>query len=184
MRNTSRGMTRGPRCLDDGRDNVVMTRTFSKLYGLGGLRVGWGYGPQQGDHGRAEPCARAVQREPSGAGARPNAAVRDTAYLSRTAVAKTRGGATWMADGLWPKSACRRMPVKRQLCVWRGWPSASQKRRDCDAYLCQARGCWCVRVGGYKLPAACLRITVGDESAAAAKSWYMRSDSLQGQVAA
>jgi histidinol-phosphate aminotransferase len=26
------------------RDNVVMTRTFSKLYGLGGLRVGWGYG--------------------------------------------------------------------------------------------------------------------------------------------
>ncbi|QBY01020.1 histidinol-phosphate transaminase [Rhodophyticola sp. CCM32] len=25
------------------RDNVVMTRTFSKLYGLGGLRVGWGY---------------------------------------------------------------------------------------------------------------------------------------------
>ncbi|MGZ2256752.1 histidinol-phosphate transaminase [Roseobacter sp. A03A-229] len=28
------------------RDNVVMTRTFSKLYGLGGLRVGWGYASQ------------------------------------------------------------------------------------------------------------------------------------------
>ena len=27
------------------RDNVVMTRTFSKIYGLGGLRIGWGYGP-------------------------------------------------------------------------------------------------------------------------------------------
>jgi len=25
-------------------DNVVMTRTFSKLHGLAGLRVGWGYG--------------------------------------------------------------------------------------------------------------------------------------------
>lgn len=25
-------------------DNVMMTRTFSKIYGLGGLRVGWGYG--------------------------------------------------------------------------------------------------------------------------------------------
>ena len=24
-------------------ENVVMTRTFSKIYGLGGLRVGWGY---------------------------------------------------------------------------------------------------------------------------------------------
>ncbi|SDY73910.1 histidinol phosphate aminotransferase apoenzyme [Jannaschia faecimaris] len=28
------------------RDNVFVTRTFSKMYGLGGLRVGWGYGPQ------------------------------------------------------------------------------------------------------------------------------------------
>lgn len=28
------------------RENVVMTRTFSKIYGLGGLRVGWGYAPQ------------------------------------------------------------------------------------------------------------------------------------------
>ena len=31
--------------LVDARDNVVMTRTFSKIYGLGGLRIGWGYGP-------------------------------------------------------------------------------------------------------------------------------------------
>ena len=31
--------------LVDARDNVAMTRTFSKIYGLGGLRVGWGYGP-------------------------------------------------------------------------------------------------------------------------------------------
>ena len=28
------------------RENIVMTRTFSKIYGLGGLRVGWGYAPQ------------------------------------------------------------------------------------------------------------------------------------------
>ena len=28
------------------RENVVMTRSFSKLYGLGGLRIGWGYGPK------------------------------------------------------------------------------------------------------------------------------------------
>ncbi len=26
-------------------DNVVMTRTFSKIYGLAGLRIGWAYGP-------------------------------------------------------------------------------------------------------------------------------------------
>ena len=28
-------------------NNVVMTRTFSKIYGLAGLRVGWGYGSKE-----------------------------------------------------------------------------------------------------------------------------------------
>jgi histidinol-phosphate aminotransferase len=31
--------------LASDHENVVMTRTFSKLYGLAGLRVGWGYAP-------------------------------------------------------------------------------------------------------------------------------------------
>ncbi|MFO1190512.1 MAG: histidinol-phosphate transaminase [Alphaproteobacteria bacterium] len=31
--------------LVDRHDNVVMTRTFSKLFGLGGLRIGWAYCP-------------------------------------------------------------------------------------------------------------------------------------------
>ena len=31
--------------LVDENDNTVMTRTFSKIYGLGGLRLGWGYFP-------------------------------------------------------------------------------------------------------------------------------------------
>ena len=35
----------GGAALVDSRDNIVMTRTFSKAYGLGGLRVGYGYGP-------------------------------------------------------------------------------------------------------------------------------------------
>ena len=36
----------GGAALVDQRDNIVMTRTFSKAYGLGGLRVGYGYGPR------------------------------------------------------------------------------------------------------------------------------------------
>jgi len=36
----------GGAALVEERHNVVMTRTFSKVYGLGGLRVGWGYAPQ------------------------------------------------------------------------------------------------------------------------------------------
>jgi len=31
--------------LVDKAENVVMTRTFSKIYGMGGLRLGWMYGP-------------------------------------------------------------------------------------------------------------------------------------------
>ncbi len=31
--------------LVDAGDNTVMTRTFSKIYGLGGVRFGWGYAP-------------------------------------------------------------------------------------------------------------------------------------------
>ncbi len=31
--------------IEAGADNVVMMRTFSKVYGLGGARVGWAYGP-------------------------------------------------------------------------------------------------------------------------------------------
>ena len=33
----------GGACLANRHPNVLMTRTFSKIYGLGGLRVGWGY---------------------------------------------------------------------------------------------------------------------------------------------
>ena len=32
--------------LAGARANVFATRTFSKMYGLGGMRVGWGYGPR------------------------------------------------------------------------------------------------------------------------------------------
>ena len=31
--------------LVDATDNTVMTRTFSKIFGLGGMRIGWAYGP-------------------------------------------------------------------------------------------------------------------------------------------
>ncbi|MEM6308975.1 MAG: histidinol-phosphate transaminase [Pseudomonadota bacterium] len=34
----------GGAALAASRPNVLVTRTFSKLYGLGGLRIGWGYG--------------------------------------------------------------------------------------------------------------------------------------------
>jgi len=32
--------------VDNGMENTIVTRTFSKIYGLAGLRVGWAYGPK------------------------------------------------------------------------------------------------------------------------------------------
>lgn len=37
----------GGEALARNRSNVIMTRTFSKLYGLGGLRIGFGYGAKE-----------------------------------------------------------------------------------------------------------------------------------------
>ena len=41
-------------------DNVVMTRTFSKVYGLAGMRIGWAYAPAAVCR-RAQPHPRSVQ---------------------------------------------------------------------------------------------------------------------------
>ena len=45
--------------------NTVMTRTFSKIYGLAGLRLGWAYCPAA-DRRRAQPHPRSVQRHVGG----------------------------------------------------------------------------------------------------------------------
>ena len=64
--NTSRATTTPPASSwSSTSENVVMTRTFSKIYGLAGLRLGWAYGA--GAHRRrAEPHPRAVQRQRRG----------------------------------------------------------------------------------------------------------------------
>ena len=50
-------------------DNVVMTRTFSKIYGLAALRLGWAYCPAHVAD-VLEPHPRALQCQRSGAGGR------------------------------------------------------------------------------------------------------------------
>ena len=71
-------------------DNVVMTRTFSKIHGLAGLRIGWAYGPP--------PVVDAVQRirTPFNANgpamAAAAAAVRDAGHVQRV----RRHNAEWL----------------------------------------------------------------------------------------
>ncbi|UWQ92689.1 histidinol-phosphate transaminase [Aliisedimentitalea scapharcae] len=138
----------------NARDNVVMTRTFSKIYGLGGARIGWGYGPRalidvlNRVRGPFNVSATAL------AGA--EASVRDTDYVDhcRAENAKWR---TWLADalaevGVASDTSCTNFILARF--------SSQAEAEACDLYL-QSQGLIVRRVAGYNLPTA-LRITVGD----------------------
>ena len=78
---TRNDYTAGASMVDRG-GNTVMTRTFSKIYGLGGVRLGWAYCP--------EPVADVLHRIRSPfnvsapAQAAGIAAVRDTDFLARS----------------------------------------------------------------------------------------------------
>lgn len=139
------------------RENVVMTRTFSKLYGLGGLRVGWAYGPQ------AIIDVLNRVRGPfnlSAAGiVGAQAALADTDYTEQCRAENARWR-NWLAEalaeiGVPSDTSCANFILAR---------FANQAEAEaCDLHL-QANGLIVRRVTGYKLPAA-LRITIGDEAA-------------------
>lgn len=146
----------GGAALVDARDNVVMTRTFSKIYGLGGLRVGWGYGPAHVIDVLNR--VRGPFNVSNAALAAAEAAVRDVAYVDhcRSENARWRN---WMADAM----AEMGVPSDVSLANFILARFSSQEEAEaCDGYL-QTQGLLVRRVAGYKLPTG-LRITVGDES--------------------
>lgn len=146
----------GGASLVERRQNVVMTRTFSKIYGLGGLRVGWGYGPAA----IMEVLGRI--RGPFNLG-RPQlvvaeAAVRDRAWVARCRAENARMR-TWMAAAL-ADIGVPSDPSEANFVLARlGSP---EEARACHAHL-TAEGILVRDVAGYGLP-RCLRITVGDEA--------------------
>lgn len=139
--------------LVDASGNTVMTRTFSKIYGLGGLRLGWAYMPPQ----VADVLARI--RGPfnvnSAAMAAGIAAVSEPGWIERS-VAHNEEWRAKLSEGL------RALGIKV-------WPSAcnfiladfgsAERAKAADASL-RARGVIVRAVGGYDLP-TCLRITIG-----------------------
>jgi histidinol-phosphate aminotransferase len=141
------------------RDNVVMTRTFSKIHGLGGLRVGWACAPAHVIDvlNRVRPPFN-VSAEGLAAA---EAAVRDTEFVAfcRAENAKNREGlAQALAEAGVPSDPSEANFI---LARFRD-PSEAE---GCDRALREA-GIIVRRVAGYKLPAA-LRITVGDAAACA-----------------
>lgn len=138
------------------RENVVMTRTFSKLYGLGGLRIGWGYGP------RAIIDVLNRVRGPFNLSATQlataEAAIRDREYADKCLQENTRMRA-WLAEalaglGVPSDTSCANFILARFV--------NQAEAEACDDYL-KSQGLIVRRVAGYKLP-NCLRITVGDEA--------------------
>jgi histidinol-phosphate aminotransferase len=140
-------------------DNVVMTRTFSKIYGLAALRLGWMYGPAH--------IVDAVNRirgpfNVNGPAIVAGiAAIRDTAHVDR---ARTHN-AKWLA-WLTEEISNLGLPVTPSAAnfVLIHFPETKGRTaRDADAFLTK-RGLILRQVGVYKLPNA-LRMSVGTEEA-------------------
>ena len=140
-------------------DNVVMTRTFSKIHGLGGLRIGWAYGPAHiidalnRMRGPFNVNAAAIE-----AGV---AAMRDRAHVDRTADHNERW-LGWLTDELTGLGLTVTPSVGNFVLIH--FPERAGKgAAEADAYLSR-RGFVLRRVGAYGLPNA-LRMTVGTEEA-------------------
>jgi len=147
----------GGAALVETRDNVVMTRTFSKLYGLGGLRVGWGYGPA--DVIAVLGRVRGPFNLSTAALVTAEAAVRDTAWAEKCREDNARLRA-WLAEALAEHGVVSDTSTANFILARFG---SRDEAEACDAWL-RGQGLIVRRVSGYKLP-NCLRITVGDEAA-------------------
>lgn len=143
--------------LIEARENVVMTRTFSKIYGLGGLRVGFGYGPQA----VVDTLNRIRGPYNLGAGgiAAATAAVLDVDYTAHCK-AENAKWRDWLAAEL-QAIGIPSDPAKGNFILARFADEAEAS--GADAFL-QKGGILVRKVGSYGLP-NCLRITIGDETA-------------------
>lgn len=146
----------GGAALVERRDNVVMTRTFSKIYGLGGLRVGWGYGPAHVIDvlNRIRQPFNLSETQLQTA----EAAVRDQDHVARCRTENARLRA-WMAEalaelGVPSDTSCANFVLARF--------ADEAQATACHDHLA-SQGVLVRKVGGYGLPFA-LRITVGDEA--------------------
>jgi histidinol-phosphate aminotransferase len=141
--------------LVDAAGNTVMTRTFSKMFGLGGMRIGWAYAPP-----RVIDVLNRIRAPFNVSVASQAAAIAALAEPGWVEKCRTHNEAqrALLSAGL------RRAGI-------RVWPSeanfvladfgTAERARAADAHL--RRGGLIVRpVGGYGLP-HCLRITVGTE---------------------
>jgi histidinol-phosphate aminotransferase len=140
-------------------DNVVMTRTFSKIHGLANLRLGWMFGPAH--------IVDAINRirgpfNVSGAAiAAGVAAIEDIEHQERSREHNTRWLA-WLTEEI-GKLGLKVTPSVANFVLIHFPDEKGRSARDADAFL-TARGLILRHVAAYKLPNA-LRLSVGTDEA-------------------
>jgi histidinol-phosphate aminotransferase len=140
-------------------ENVVMTRTFSKIYGLANLRVGWMYGPAhiidalERIRGPFNVNGAAIE-----AGA---AAIADEAHVA-AAIEHNDKWLTWTTAEL-EKLGLTVTPSVGNFVLIHFPTTPGKTAREADAFLTQ-RGLILRGVGAYGLPGS-LRMTIGTEEA-------------------
>ncbi len=140
-------------------ENVVMTRTFSKIYGLANLRLGWLYGPPE--------IVDALNRirgpfNVNGAAmAAGIAAVQDQAHLD-AAIAHNEHWLPWLKHEI-EKLGITVTPSVGNFLLMHFPDVKGKTAKDADAFLA-SQGLILRAVGAYGLPHA-LRLTVGGEEA-------------------
>ncbi len=148
----------GLKLVDACDDNVVVTRTFSKIYGLGGIRLGWGYCPA--------PVAKVLNRirDPFNVSvpalAAGQAAVEDVAFVE-TCRAHNQTWRAIMAE----KIAALGFELTPSACNFnlvRFPTDAKRNAAAADSYL-RGRGIIVRAMGSYGLN-EWLRMTVGTEA--------------------
>jgi len=136
-------------------DNVAMTRTFSKVYGLAGLRVGWAYCPAcvvdaltriRGPFNVSTPAQRAAA-----------AALKDRAHVEKS-VAHNERWRGWLIENIRALGYRADDSVGNFVLIHFG---DSKEAAAADAFLC-GRGLILRGMKSYGLP-HCLRLTVGSE---------------------
>lgn len=140
-------------------ENVVMTRTFSKIYGLAGLRVGWAFCPAavadvlnrvRGPFNVSTPAQAAAV-----------AALRDRRHVE-AAIAHNEHWREWLIEHI-RKLGLRADESVGNFILIHFSSEGPHTAAKADAYL-TARGLILRGVTNYELP-DCLRLTVGNEEA-------------------
>jgi histidinol-phosphate aminotransferase len=137
----------------DATDNTVMLRTFSKIFGLGGMRIGWAYGPPAVidvfNRVRAPfNISIAAQAAAIAALAEPSWVEKGRAH-NREYRAKLTEGLRAARIKVWPSEG------NFVLADF----ATPERAKAADEFM-RSRGAITRPVGGYGLP-HCLRITVG-----------------------